>query len=528
MGHIRQANRLMAGMGTMVGDSGIVASWKLASGHWVQRKFDMDIAHPRPMGETAVYEQHRNAYPGIAWDTRVLVYGGAYPFRFELVAGPAGMTIGETLVQSGDVLVEPANYGKLEWANPTAGNHTVTVRVYDQDYGRASNPSSYAEVTWTLAVDAANWVFIDPVNGNNANSGAIGSPFASTAAFLGMSTYADKCVMMRQGTMNLVGDYQSTNQTPGGAVHYRPTTTQPKVFVGYPGETATINCNTGHFSVTSAPGFCLRNLTVKHDGTTYTINNTSQCLMLATAGGDRLCVSDCNFPQFTLGPPSGGDNGAIVSLQPGVDISYVAFAYNHMTGIQGASVQSFRATKLVIHGNRYTGCTFSQSDASNHAVYWLKETTFSCTIRANNFGTGHTWVSELGCVGTNGQINGGDPFGCGNTEICYNTFYHPTTGSRNAAYREYTNGSVEGGLYNIHFYRNSFGIYHNCEVNVAVSITACTRENNAFDTGTWDTNRNSEYVNTNNLDGVDCLDANMKLQGSYRTSYLGTHGSEIV
>lgn len=54
-----------------------------------QRLVEMALVHPRPDVETGVHAQHRNAHPGIPWSTHVVIMGGAYPFRYELLQAPA-------------------------------------------------------------------------------------------------------------------------------------------------------------------------------------------------------------------------------------------------------------------------------------------------------------------------------------------------------------------------------------------------------------------------------------------------------
>ena len=491
----------------------------LFRGHWIPRKFDAVIVHPRPTAETAVYEQHKNAYPGIAWSTRVLVFGGAYPFRFELVTAPAGMTIGATLIASGDVLVEPANYGKLEWANPTTGDHTITVRVYDQDYGRGVSPSSYVEVTWTLTVGTTNWVFIDPVTGNNANAGTLAAPFADTTPFITGSTYANKCVMLRAGTMTLVGM---------GGGNYTANASAPKVFVGYPGETAQIYFTSGYFNP-SVAGFCLYNLSLEHSTTMWATNQW----VVAQYQGERTLISENEFLHYEMGT-SGTNNAAVVfnDFQT-THRQYQGYAYNTFTGQTGSGFHLGGVKNCVVHGNRWYDITAWVATTACGGVIFCKYVADGVSIRQNNVweNVGDAIIGNKGIIGIKGSnaTIPSAPYGCARVEIAYNTLYTVTTNTRQGAITEYDSNVNDGPLDSYYAYRNSIGTRHNCEVNAAIAITNSKREYNVLTGGNaFETNR-PEIINDGNLESGTYLNVStMKLTGASRASYLGTHGAEIV
>lgn len=514
------------------------ADWQLASGHWVPRKFDAVIAHPRPTAETAVYEQHRNAYPSVAWSTRVLVFGGAYPFRFELVTAPVGMTIGETLVASGDVLIEPANYGKLEWSNPTAGDHTITVRVYDQDYGRAVNPSAPVEVTWTLTVGTSNWVFLSPTGSNTTGDGSFSAPFASTAKFLGTSAYQNKCVYLLAGTHYLVGDAANGNYARSTS------TTKPWTFVGYPGANAKLVLDTGHFNMNS--GACLKDLTLEHSVTPY---GSDQKIIVTSGAVDRILMLQNQVTRFTYGASTAANGGVFVPYNTSFDNKYLCQAYNTFTGQQGAGWHSYKAVQSVVHGNRWHNCQFTQFDASNTAVVFLKASNHGVSVRANQIWENNNPAGILNngtpggiTICWNSQREAGDtdpPYALERVEICYNTLYSPsdgtseTGGSRLAALRLGKNDANDIWS-DCHVYRNSIAVRERVEQGntVTPSKGPCSRSFNVLSGGdTFDSwiLEGGSNIGNDNLDGGSYLNlSSMKLTGASRSSYLGTHGAEVA
>src|SRR4051812_34834353 len=120
------------------------------------------ITYPRPDSETAATARHRINYPGQPYRIPVAVAFGAWPFRYELLTAPTGMTIGSQLQSSGGELVAGPDYGVITWAQPTAGSHSVSVKVTDQT-------SVVQTVSFTLSVSASGWVFLNPAAATNGS-----------------------------------------------------------------------------------------------------------------------------------------------------------------------------------------------------------------------------------------------------------------------------------------------------------------------------------------------------------------------
>ncbi|MGH9349666.1 MAG: Ig domain-containing protein, partial [Vicinamibacterales bacterium] len=99
--------------------------------------------------------RHARAYPGIEYNVRAGVVGGAYPFTFSLSNAPSGMTI-------------DSRTGTITWPNPQA-NASPTITVVDSEGTRIS-------ATWTITVTTNGFKFIDANNGRNAaNNGCSSS-----------------------------------------------------------------------------------------------------------------------------------------------------------------------------------------------------------------------------------------------------------------------------------------------------------------------------------------------------------------
>lgn len=92
---------------------------------------------------------HRTAraYPGLQYNIRAAVIGGAYPYTFSLRNAPPGMTIDE-------------RRGEISWDDPQA-TASPTLVVVDAE-------GTQVTATWTIAVTSDGFRFIDALNGRNA------------------------------------------------------------------------------------------------------------------------------------------------------------------------------------------------------------------------------------------------------------------------------------------------------------------------------------------------------------------------
>jgi hypothetical protein len=377
-------------------------------------------------------------------------------------------------------------------------------------------------VTFSLVVDAANWLFIDPAAPDNSGTGAIGSPFKDTTPFTSGSTYAGKCVYMRGGTHNLKG------MGAGPIFNYTFNGSQPGVFVGYPSEAPIIEMTTGYFSAT-ARGFALYGLELKHGPTPFAPN---QRMVIATGNAHRLLWAECSITHYTVGT-STGDNPGCIFIDYGAGRGqYVCISYNDYTGVCGSGVHGGYVENCVIHGNRWHDVTQWISDTSQGGVVFFKYSSHFVSIRANQCweNVGYAILGNKTTFGFKGS-NAAYPteYGVNFFESCYNTLYAQTTTDRLGTIGEYDNNAGDGDMNEYHLYRNSFGTRHECEVAANVVITDSNRENNILTGGQSFTTGRAEIVMIDNLQAGTYLDVTtMKLNSANRPTYLGTHGAEIA
>lgn len=154
------------------------------------------------------------AYPGIEYNIRAAVLGGAYPFTYALSNAPAGMTI-------------DANSGTISWPNPSGTTVTPTITVTDAAGATQSSP-------WTITVTTNGFRFVDGVGGNDSNNGTLASAWR-TLSKLKESGQPGEIVIFRNGTYRTTG-----METDGGDTWVRVEMNgayQPVQWLAYPGET---------------------------------------------------------------------------------------------------------------------------------------------------------------------------------------------------------------------------------------------------------------------------------------------------
>ena len=496
--------------------SGSSGDWQLATGHYIPRKVAMRIVHPRPDAETNAYAAHRNAYPGLPWSTYVAVQGGSYPFFFELETAPSGMTIGAQLTTVGGVQVADSTYGRIYWANPTTGTHTVKVNVYDQNYNRGGDPSVLATVTFALVVSTSRFVFIHPVDGSDSNDGSINSPFLTIqklhADSSATTTYTGKIVVLREGTHDMDG--MATN----GNRYVMLSGAAPVVFQGYPGESATLNLYEGHVALnTGAADMQFKDLTIQAAGDW----TDTQYFFAAVSGTNRHSWFNCTFTNFYGGTGTATDNQSVMYYS-NVGCNDVAVMHCTYTGRMGSIMDCYNVRYMVFAHNTGSNLdTSAEANASNISnLIYLKDSVRDISIRANTFVTGMTNVSHGGFVGVGGQNDGAAANSFDNIEYCYNKLAMFDVASM-YGFLEYSAGPA-GDIWG---YRNScLGGVRDLTNTTEPPVTNLW-ENNVVVGGF--TNMNN-FTSADNTTGASTLDSNANLSGTTRTNYLGIRGAEVA
>ena len=318
------------------------------AGHWVPAVVPFTSAnqaavqiYPRPDTETNTYARHRWAYYDgtnpVEYRIPVGVRGGSYPYVFTLLSGPPGMSIPAPYYQPGWTFAQAlaAGYGDIVWTPSAALGSPATVQVQVTDQAGAS-----IIVEWTVSTSSSTsqFVFLDPVNGVDTNSGTIGSPIKTLAKAFGSSqgavTFPNAILYLRSGTAATYVQGTGAILITSGA--------SPMAMVGFPGESATIDMSNsptgsstaGFLDSSSANDIFLQNLTIT--GGPSGTSNFRQFSFLNL--NDRYTAHNISFPNVFAGT-STSDNAS-------------TFYWNDPTGTGSTTVRNYIYLKGVSETNR--------------------------------------------------------------------------------------------------------------------------------------------------------------------------------
>lgn len=409
----------------------VSAEWQLPPGHYTPAKMPMVLVHPRPDSETSSAARHRIAYADGIMQYRipVVVQGGAYPFHFELISAPQGMTIGKDYG-------EP-DHGVITWT-PTSqgGPFTVEVKVTDQE-------GNTVTAAWTVTADNSKFIFIDPTSPTNGDGTKV-NPFntmagISTAENTGLSPYAGKAVILRAGTTAFYGPEPSGN--------YRMTsdTKNPNVFLGYTGEIAVLDMSAGAFQNYGMSDTYFGQLTLKNakpDG--IDLSGETDTLMYFDWGAtNRTTFFENRFENlyWYSGAGSSSNQAAIVFWNPGSMRQYFAAISNIMSGYSVSLTDLFNIRYIVQDKNVFedSGADFVENGGFN-----VKSDLQYVSIRENTAN-----VSFSFAVGLLRFLNQVQSYPNDNIEIAYNRGLFSATDNAMFLYQS-TNGSP-----NVWVYRNT-------------------------------------------------------------------------
>jgi hypothetical protein len=136
-------------------------------------------------GNAAIDASNRifRAYPGIEYNIRAIIVGGAYPYTFSLTNAPTGMTINP-------------NTGEIRWPNPTGTSASPTITVRDAEGTERSSP-------WTISVTTSGFRFVDAAAGQRhpTGNGTIDNPWRTISDMVAGGSASD-IVYFRNGTYN--------------------------------------------------------------------------------------------------------------------------------------------------------------------------------------------------------------------------------------------------------------------------------------------------------------------------------------
>ncbi|NBD95954.1 MAG: hypothetical protein GVY11_05705 [Gammaproteobacteria bacterium] len=505
--------------GEMPGD------WLLPADNRATAKMPMHVIHPRD-ADAPGWAMAKNAHPGVRWEIPIVIQGGAWPFRYEIVdnGGAEGLAVGGELerVRDDGFIVHRTTdeYGRLWWNDPQPGSYDILLRVTDQELNSLDIPVS-------LTVGTDGWIFVDADSGSDGNDGSIDAPFESVQRIHdGGSAFDDHRVYLA-GTVAMDGNRPSGNlRIADGSGEDTPA---PAVWVGWPGRDAVLEAYEGNL-VIDHPDFYMGNLEHRHRADFFQDEGEPIHMMTAWSGTDRLTLHDVHFSRFQGNAVNTGlgNSSIIMFTDPDFFRNDVAVVNNRMSGDSGVFTSAYRLQYAVFENNRAVDAHFNTSDSATWALFWMKRYNENVTLRANFFGPNNQWGS---------QGNLGGPLGLSasrSIEFAYNTLhspYNPET-NRAGALKMFTNSSLSYFTWTedtpVWVYRNSLvqGVDYEGGNLANMPDGNIHTERNIASPASWPTH--AYLSNTDNLDDDDYFDAEMKLAPPHRDTYLGRFGAEIA
>lgn len=482
----------------LAGSHSISAEFPLDSTQFVSAKMPMHMVYPRPSSETSADARHKWAHSGFEYQIPVGVQGGAWPFKYELTASPAGATIGEYFTD--------ADYGVISWT-PTAasGTETFTVKVTDQDLNTVT-------VSWDVQINDDKFVFIqDQWSGDR--TGTIDAPLEDFADwYLGDrtdTTFAGKIVVFRGGSYSLIGDTVNN-----GNVNYSPDS-KTRSFIAYPGETVVVDGSSAQF-VYSSDINDLYVSGINWDNGRTDWNNPQ--FFWFTADASRVTFWDNTFSNLTAGT-SGNDNTAPLffnnnrtDIRENILIKSNLFdsIYN-TSGQNGSLVDIYSASYVLIESN-------TVSNSHTNYGFWMKYTENYVTVRDNvAVDNVNGKLIVIGGSGTSGNA-------VHDTEVCWNRLSLGSNTSTDA----YTWSGGGSSHYNDYFYRNTVigkpAFLHPGSTSYQSSYNIIVSNSTTFFYRDYVDHEGEVVFGTS----AGAVDAEGFLTGSARTDYLGLAGSELI
>ena len=473
--------------------------------------YPLEVTNIRPAGTgglTANYRVYR-AYPGLEYNIRAAVVGGAYPYTFTLSDAPTGMTVDAR--------------GVISWPSPQASaSPTLTVR--DQE-------GSQVSATWNITVDGGSFRFVDAVNGNDANAGNQAAPWRTLSKVYSSAT-GTQIVYFRAGTYTVAGIPVRAQDHPQGEEFIPwdgvqksatwlayPGDARPTLDFGYTGSGQPYN------SGDSVPR-------LKINGPNLYVDNMRfyRCMTMCfqVNHGGQVGTTFRRNVFDTGGPGIDGGNSAFIMFVAagGANSLYTVVQDNEFMNLKRGTANSglklYTLTKPLIEDN-----SFHEFDAATESLA-IKAAIVQYTVRGNRF-----YNVCSGIVGNMDDYAGGD-----NTrgEILFNSVI--VRGPEPTWALHFNQNGTAGETF---IYRNTlvgpvvaFGVGpgsgpFRLSQNVIVSEDGGSPRGSRITH--YEVRDASRIVLTDNLTAppsARIVDAAGLLQGASRTQHLGKRGHELV
>lgn len=487
--------------------------------------YPLQLISPRTAGTSSdvggpnISSNHRIfwAYPGLEYNIRASVIGGAYPYTFALSNAPAGMTITSTT-------------GTITWTNPTA-NATPTLTVTDSEGTQVTG-------TWTITVDATRFIFLDAVNGNdfdapsNPGTGTLANPFkkirdlysGSVYASKSVNTHLNKIAIFRTGTYYIDGFIEDATPTYGGRMAvldgYKPV-----AWVAYPGATPIINgqCRTWSPQIGARPCNIGAHIAFYGSGNNtyidgFNIINVARHAFRVEGAGNYQSFRRNTFT--TLGPTECCVNeGFITTIYSGSISSmgsYMTIQDNIFQDVdRGSCIKLYSTQRVLIEDNICRDGSDSTGGNDFEGIAIKGGGLSRVTVR-------HNTIYDIDQKGIGGNMNV-----LQSGEILFNRIYNTRTNAMDV-----NQDGVAGPIY---IYRNTF-VGQVMVRNTDSSDGPFYFQNNVIinnDPGNHlyyeSVSDTSRILATNNLVGTpsqNIVGPTLNLNPAY-SSYLGTHGYQL-
>lgn len=492
-------------------------AWRLPEGYFTPSRMEMVISHPRP--NTPDWAYSRNAYPGLAWETPIVVQGGAWPFKYELVSngGAQGLKIGEVLdrqeVDGFTIHSRSEDYGILSWDDPQPGNYEVEVRVTDQELATTS-------ITFNLQVGTQGWVFVDAEQGDDSTAdGSIDKPFKTLEAMHRDDAESDHFARHR---LYLAGVVPMDGNRPNGNLRIVPDGT-PTVWVGWPGRQAVLEAYEGKF-VLSAQDFYMANLEHRHREDYFPDDGSFLHMFTIYTGSGRFTMHDVDITRFQgKGVNTALGNSCVMMFTKG-DNPHMNVVNNRISGPSGVFTSTYSLFESVFENNIWSDAIFDIADGSAHAVIYVKGgVNEKVTVRGNVMGGSNDWTTYLAGIGL---------LQARNIEVAHNIVDHNATGGRTGAFRLWTNSPQATFEWTedtpVWIDRNSVRHRMAWEGNALANMPDGTVriEGNVISPGNVPSSPRT--TSNNNLVLEESLDEQMQLLEPFRSEHFGQRGAIIA
>lgn len=311
--------------------------------------FQLEITNIKPAGtgSPAIPSDNRifRAYPGIEYNIRPAVIGGTFPYTFALSNAPSGMTINQ-------------NTGEISWPNPQSNSGTITLILTD-----SANAS--VQTSWVITVGTSGFVFLN-ASYNGTSTGSITQPYKTIEEVLNNTNSNSQIVYVRGGNYTL----------PSGSGEVT-LDKKPLTWLGYPGETVSINGNGRYFRPYGAIYLDRLNWLNFPNGHGIILYGGHNYTTIRRCGWDyiRAPSSTNNNEGFIYATRSSGNNGYYMVIQDN--------SFNDFAGAQAIG-SIYSTTKILIEGNTTTNGGSPGLHIFATPV-GLKENNQMATIRNNRF-----------------------------------------------------------------------------------------------------------------------------------------------